>query len=64
MPTQEEYETVEKRLEEMPGYLKIVTLSGIELTKDQAREEVINRTPTGNLIVDSQLEYLKSLKQI
>lgn len=63
MPTDEEYNTVEKRLEEMPGWMKIVTLSGIELSKDQARQEVRERTPLGDLIVQSQIEYLRSLKQ-
>jgi hypothetical protein len=63
MPTEEEYNTVEKRLDEMPGYMQVVTLSGTILSKDQARQEVRERTPLGDLIVESQLEYLKSLKR-
>ena len=57
-------ELVIVRLESMPDTIKIAFGSGKELTKEQLIEHVKEEDSFGKLIVDMQVKYLESLKNL
>lgn len=57
-------ELVIVRLESMPDTIKIAFGSGEELTKKQLIEHVKEEDQFGKLIIDMQVKYLESLKNL
>ena len=52
------------RLESMPDTIKIAFGSGKELTKKELIEHVKGEDKFGKLIIDMQVRYLESLKNL
>jgi len=63
MVTDEEMNLVEKRLEAWNEKIKIASISGENLDKNQMLKNVKDKTGIGQQLVDIQLNYLKKLKE-
>lgn len=57
--TPEEQKLIEERFKKLPPGIKVVTMNGFELTRDQMIEEVKKRTPVGEQLAQRELRYLK-----
>jgi hypothetical protein len=62
MPTQEERDLVAARVSALPAGVRFGTLSGVQLSRDEALSEISKGSPEGDLIVEQQINYLKKLK--
>jgi len=63
MPTEEEWELVKVRVEQMPSHMKI-SIGNKNYNKDDIINHVEKRDEVGKLISEIELNYLKALKDI
>lgn len=63
MVTEQEWDLVERRLEQMPETMRMAVVGYGALTKDEVLSEVRSRSAAGELIMKQQMNYLKWLKK-
>ncbi|GAG97057.1 unnamed protein product [marine sediment metagenome] len=64
MPTQEEFEIARARIEAMPENIGIATLRFGAIPKDSALAHIDAKDEIGNFLVNLQMNYMRSLKEI
>jgi hypothetical protein len=63
MATEEQWELVKARIEDMPSHMKI-SIGNAEYDKEDIIEHVEKRDDIGKLILEVELNYLKALKEL
>jgi len=63
MATDEDFKLVEKRLEAWNEKIKIASINGENLSKDDMLKNVKDKTGIGQQLVEIQMNYLKQLKE-
>jgi hypothetical protein len=63
MPTQEEWDLVKSRIEQMPSHIKL-SIGNASYAKDDLIKHIEKKDEIGQLILEVELTYLKALKNI